>query len=500
MPALKIPLFKMKDLVLILCLLEMGSAVPAFPRQPGIPGMASLSLETMRQLGSLQGLNMLSQYSRFGYGKSFNSLWMNGLLPPPSSFPWMRPREHETQQYEYSLPVHPPPLPSQPSLQPQQPGQKAFLQPTIVTSGIQDTIQKGGHQPPVYQRQPPLQQSEGPMVQQQVAPSDKPPKAELKEMDLPGPQGPQLTEMDFPGPQGPQLTEMDFPGPQGPQVTEMDFPGPQDPQLREMDFPGPQDPQLTEMDFPGPQGPQLTEMDFPGPQGPQMFPIARLIARGPMPPNKQAPLYPGLFYLTYGANQLNTPGRLGIMSSEEMAGGRGGPMAYGAMFPGFGGMRSSLRGMPPNPAMGGDFTLEFDSPVAATKGPEKGEGGPQGSPAKEADEANPENQALLSEIASGPLGGLLALPKGSVPNLARGPAGQSRGPPRVTPAAADPLMTPGLAEAYETYGADVTTPLDFEEETTTDTTVTPESPQTSMPGNEAEQPQMVHDAWRFQEP
>lgn len=175
-------------------------------------------------------------------------------------------------------------------------------------------------------------------------------------------------------------------------------------------------------------------------------------------------------------------------------------MAYGAMFPGFGGMRSSLRGMPPNPAMGGDFTLEFDSPVAATKGPEKGEGGPQGSPAKEADEANPENQALLSEIASGPLGGLLALPKGSVPNLARGPAGQSRGPPRVTPAAADPLMTPGLAEAYETYGADVTTPLDFEEETTTDTTVTPESPQTSMPGNEAEQPQMVHDAWRFQEP
>ncbi|XP_014702755.1 ameloblastin [Equus asinus] len=422
MPALKIPLFKMKDLVLILCLLEMGSAVPAFPRQPGIPGMASLSLETMRQLGSLQGLNMLSQYSRFGYGKSFNSLWMNGLLPPPSSFPWMRPREHETQQYEYSLPVHPPPLPSQPSLQPQQPGQKAFLQPTIVTSGIQDTIQKGGHQPPVYQRQPPLQQSEGPMVQQQVAPSDKPPKAELR------------------------------------------------------------------------------EMDFPGPQDPQMFPIARLIARGPMPPNKQAPLYPGLFYLTYGANQLNTPGRLGIMSSEEMAGGRGGPMAYGAMFPGFGGMRSSLRGMPPNPAMGGDFTLEFDSPVAATKGPEKGEGGPQGSPAKEADEANPENQALLSEIASGPLGGLLALPKGSVPNLARGPAGQSRGPPRVTPAAADPLMTPGLAEAYETYGADVTTPLDFEEETTTDTTVTPESPQTSMPGNEAEQPQMVHDAWRFQEP
>ncbi|XP_004419200.1 PREDICTED: ameloblastin [Ceratotherium simum simum] len=422
MPALKIPLFKMKDLVLILCLLEMSSAVPVFPQQPGTPGMASLSLETMRQLGSLQGLNMLSQYSRFGFGKSFNSLWLHGLLPPHSSFPWMRPREHETQQYEYSLPVHPPPLPSQPSLQPQQPGQKPFLQPTIVTAVMQNTGQKGGPQPPVYQGRPPLQQSEGPMVEQQVAPSEKPTEAELP------------------------------------------------------------------------------EMDFPVPQDPPMFPIARLMTQGPMPQNKQSSLYPGLFYMSYGANQLNAPGRLGIMSSEEMAGGRGGPMAYGAMFPGFGGMRPSLGGMPPNPGMGGDFTLEFDSPTAATKGPEKGEGGPQGSPMTEADPANPENPALLSEIASGPLGGLLALPQGSVPRLARGPAGHSRGPPRVTPAAADPLMTPGLADAYETYAADMTTPLGLEEESTTDTTVTSESPQTSMPGNKAEQPQLVRDAWRFPEP
>ncbi|KAM7243269.1 hypothetical protein CapIbe_005763 [Capra ibex] len=366
----------MKDVILILCLLKMSSAVPAFPQQPGIPGMASLSLE----------------YSRFGFGKSFNSLWMNGLLPPHSSLPWMRPREHETQQ---------------PSLQPQQPGQKPFLQPTVVTS-MQNAVQKGVPQPPIYQGHPPLQQAEGPMVEQQVAPSEKPPTTEL----------------------------------------------------------------------PG--------MDFADLQDPPMFPIAHLISRGPMPQNKPSPLYPGIFYVTYGANQL---------------GGRGGPVAYGAIFPGFGGMRPSLGGMPQNPDMAGDFTLEFDSPVAATKGPEKGEGGAQDSPVPEAHLADPESPALLSELAPGALGGLLANPEGNIPNLARGPAGRSRGFLRgVTPAAADPLMTPGLAEVYETYGADETTTLGLQEETTMDSTATPDTQHTLMPRNKAQQPQIKHDAWHFQEP
>ncbi|XP_047423437.1 ameloblastin [Sciurus carolinensis] len=424
MSASKIPLFKMKDLILFLCLLEMSFAVPVFPQQTGTqgvpPGMASLSLETMRQLGSLQGLNALSQLSRFGFGKSFNSLWLPGLLPPHSSLPWLRPREQETQQYEYSLPVHPPPLPSQPSLQPQQPGLKPFLQPTAATA-IQATAQKGGPQPPMHPGQLPLQDGEPPATEQQVAPSEKPPTS------------------------------------------------------------------------------KLLVMDFAGPQVPSLFHIARLISRGPIPQNKPSALYPGMFYTSYGASQLNAPARLGIMSSEEMAGGRGGPMAYGAMFPGFGGLRHSLRRMSTNPAMGGDFTLEFDSPVAGTKGPEKGEGGAQGSPVQEANPAHPENQALLSQTAPGAHAGLLAFPNDNIPSLARGPAGQRKGPLGVTPASADPLMTPELAEVYETYGADVTTPLDMGE-ATMDTTMTPDTQQTSMPGHKVHQPQMVHDAWHFQEP
>ena len=188
---------------------------------------------------------------------------------------------------------------------------------------------------------------------------------------------------------------------------------------------------------------------------------------------------------------------LSLVNGFFFQGGRGSPMAYGAMFPGFGGMRPNLGGMPHNPGMGGDFTLEFDSPVAGTKGPEKGEGGAQGSPMPDVNPANPENPALLTELAPGALGGLLAHPKDNDPSLARGPAGQSGGPPRVTPADADPLMTPELADIYETYGADVTTPL---EETPTDTTVIPDTQQTLMPENKAQQPQIMHDGWHFQEP
>ncbi|XP_021105484.1 ameloblastin isoform X1 [Heterocephalus glaber] len=397
-------------------------SIQAFPQQPGAPnmappGMASLSLETMRQLGSLQGLNALSQYSRLGFGKSLNSLWLQGLLPPPSSFPWLRPREHETQQYEYSVPVHPPPLPSQPSQQPPQPGLKPFQQPTA-TPAVQDTPPKGGPQPPMHPRQLPLKDGELPEAHQQVAP----------------------TEMAL--------------------------------------------------------NPELPVLDFADPQIPSVFQIARFISRVPVPQNKPSTLYPGMFYMSYGTNQLSAPAaRLGFMSSEEMPGGRGGPMTYGALLPGFTGMRHTIRRMPQDPTMAGDFTLEFDSP-AATKGPEKGEGA-QGSPLQEANPDNPENAALLSQIAPGAHEGLLGFPNDNVPSMARGPAGQRKRPLGVTPATTDPLMIPELAEAYDTYGADVTTPLG---EATMETTMTPDTPQSLMPGNKAHHPQIIHNAWRYQEP
>ncbi|XP_052055406.1 ameloblastin isoform X2 [Apodemus sylvaticus] len=403
----KIPLFKMKGLILFLSLVKMSLAVPAFPQQPGAqgmapPGMASLSLETMRQLGSLQGLNALSQYSRLGFGKALNSLWLHGLLPPHNSFPWIGPREHETQQ---------------PSLQPHQPGLKPFLQPTAAT-GVQATPQKPGPQPPMHPGQLPLQ--EGELIapdEPQVAPSENPPT------------------------------------------------------------------------------PEVPIMDFADPQFPTVFQIARSMSRGPMAHNKASAFYPGMFYMSYGANQLNAPARIGFMSSEEMPGARGSPMAYGTLFPGYGGFRQTLRGLNQNSPKGGDFTVEVDSPVSVTKGPEKGEG-PEGSPLQEANPGKRENPALLSQMAPGAHAGLLAFPNDHIPSMARGPSGQRL--LGVTPAAADPLITPELAEAYETYGADATTPLG-DGEATMDITMSPDTQQPLMPGNKVRQPQ-VHNAWRFQEP
>ncbi|CAO2639449.1 Ambn [Lemmus lemmus] len=237
-------------------------------------------------------------------------------------------------------------------------------------------------------------------------------------------------------------------------------------------------------------------MDFADPQFPTVFQIARSISRGPMAHNKPSAFYPGMFYMSYGANQLNAPARIGFMSSEEMPGGRGSPMAYGTLFPGFGGFRQTLRGLNPNSPKGGDFTLEVDSPVSVTKGPEKGEG-PEGSPLQEANPGNQENPALLSQMAPGTHAGLLAYPN-DIPSMARGPGGQRQGLLGVTPAAADPLITPELAEVYETYGADVTTPLG-DGEATVDVTMSPDTQQPLMPGNKVHQSQ-VHNAWRFQEP
>ncbi|XP_074083479.1 ameloblastin [Macrotis lagotis] len=404
----------MKDLLLMLCLLGTSLAVPikqVFPQQAAATGLGSLSLETMRQLGNLNGLNLLSQFSRLGYGK-FNPLWMHGLLPPHSSFPWMQQREHETQQYEYALPVHPPPLPSQ---QPQKPGQKPFLQ----ASPAPDATQHGPPQPPLNQGQNHLHPEDRAVGQQ----------------------------------------------------------------------PG------------GPLGragrPELPELDFAGRLGHSIFPMGRLVSEGPAQNTEKTPLYPKMFYMPYEANQLNAPGRFGMLSSEEMMGGRGGPMGYGAMFPG---MKSGFGKMPANPAKGGDFTLEHDQPTRGNKPTGPAEGDIQGSPVPEANTGNLENPDFFPEEIPWTQEGILSFPKGSIPNLRRGPTGQIKGLLKGTPPTFEPGMTLGPSDITETFGTDLTTPLALIDEGPLDITVEPDTHQTSAQGNEAHQSQIVEDVWHFQEP
>lgn len=71
--------------------------------------------------------------------------------------------------------------------------------------------------------------------------------------------------------------------------------------------------------------------------------------------------------MSYRANQLNVPVRVGLVSSEEISGGRGSPMAFETLFPGFEGLRQTLRGLDLNSHKGRDYTVEVDSQVSATK-------------------------------------------------------------------------------------------------------------------------------------
>nr|WIA59713.1 ameloblastin [Shinisaurus crocodilurus] len=170
----------MKQWILVVsCLLGICSTLPIRPQHAGIPGIGSISLEGMRQFGRPNMPNVLPQYAQpYTYADPFHSMWMHNFLPSHSSVYWMsrRPQEHGTQQYEYSMPVHPPPLPSQqtPTLL-QQPGIQE--QPHYSFTHLIPTRQVQLHR---YDMQPPFQQNpfalpEGnqPVLQQQLPPPDR---------------------------------------------------------------------------------------------------------------------------------------------------------------------------------------------------------------------------------------------------------------------------------------------------------------------------------------
>ncbi|CAI5796694.1 ameloblastin [Podarcis lilfordi] len=127
----------------------------------------------MRQLAGPNGAGVLQQYAQaYSYADPFNTMWIHNFLPPHSSYYWLRrrPQQHETQQYEISMPVHPPPLPSQqtPILlqQPEVQEQPLFqLVNFIPTRQVQ--LQQYDMQPPFQQKPFLLPEGNQPVVQQQ---------------------------------------------------------------------------------------------------------------------------------------------------------------------------------------------------------------------------------------------------------------------------------------------------------------------------------------------
>ncbi|NP_001315156.1 ameloblastin precursor [Anolis carolinensis] len=164
----------MKQWMLVSSLLGICSALPLFPQHAGIPGMGSISLERTRQLGGLNIPPAVPQALPYSYADPFHSMWGRSFLPS-HTFLWMTqggPQRQDTQQYEYAMPVHPPPLPSlQTPIQfaePRLPEQPFFqitnLIPTrqvqipryAIQPSIQQTFQQVEAHPPVDPQQQPL--------------------------------------------------------------------------------------------------------------------------------------------------------------------------------------------------------------------------------------------------------------------------------------------------------------------------------------------------------
>ncbi|XP_075434463.1 ameloblastin isoform X2 [Ascaphus truei] len=161
----------MEELALVLCLLGTSFTYPMYPQAAGTHGMASVSLENMRQHQTANKLTALPQFTRFGYNEPFSSLWLHGLLPPHTTYPWMhqRPQLPDNQQFEYALPIHPPPLPgAQSPAQPQIPVLEAqnFPQQPPATSSRTDSLPQ---QPSLHMGFPSLQQDEPTLTPQKVA-------------------------------------------------------------------------------------------------------------------------------------------------------------------------------------------------------------------------------------------------------------------------------------------------------------------------------------------
>ncbi|KAM4049603.1 ameloblastin [Anomaloglossus baeobatrachus] len=132
----------MEELAMMLCMFGTVFTYPTFPQSAGTHGIASMSLETLQQQQAANKLTALPQFSRFGYNDPYSTLWLHGLLPAHTTFPWLHQRSQlpDNQQFEYALPIHPPPLPG--VVDPAKPGQdtQAIPQNPLTTEQLMQPL------------------------------------------------------------------------------------------------------------------------------------------------------------------------------------------------------------------------------------------------------------------------------------------------------------------------------------------------------------------------
>ncbi|XP_043917877.1 ameloblastin-like isoform X2 [Protopterus annectens] len=349
----------MKDLSLLMCLLGTIHALPLFPQQAGTPGMASVSLERMRRYGQF-GMSPQAQFPLNGYNQ-FQSLlpWQQQLQQIFTALaPWAQQPQQEHQQYEYALPVHPPPPqqpPQQPPLSPQQP-EVSPQQPA--DQGQQPSAQ------PSQQGQP--AQGEGPVFQTpQVAQQ---------------PQQPEQMAMIFPGFE----YFYQFPVQQGQQP--IMFPTFENsPQL-----PGQQGQYPLMLPTSGILPPVIQQPDQQQPQLPQVPPtnsfLPSVVQQGQWQEQQQQQQqqqqhpqqgYPIQFYLQALGHQNLPQNVQGVISSEEIqanrAAGAAAAAVFNNMFPAFAANYPGFGSPVARPISPVDATIEDDHPVAG-RGEQAGQG------------------------------------------------------------------------------------------------------------------------------
>ncbi|OCT97265.1 hypothetical protein XELAEV_18009489mg [Xenopus laevis] len=147
----------MELFALVMCLISTAIAFPIYPQTPGTQGLPSISLETLRQQQAANKQTApLSQISRFGYNDPYSVLWLHGLLPPHSFYPWQhqRPQLPDNQQQADPAMIPPKGGPADGQIQTVALYMYQTIMNKLLQQGVGETMPDPAGTPPVHQQHP----------------------------------------------------------------------------------------------------------------------------------------------------------------------------------------------------------------------------------------------------------------------------------------------------------------------------------------------------------
>ncbi|KAM8939752.1 ameloblastin isoform 2-T2 [Pelodytes ibericus] len=146
----------MEELVLVMCLMGVVVSYPMYPPAAGTHGMASVSLESMRNQQVANKLTAFPQLSRFGYNDPYSTLWLHGLLPPHANYPWLHQRPQLLDNQQQAIPTLSPQngAPADGQIQTVALYMYQTIMNKLLQQGAGETVLDPGAAPPVQQQHP----------------------------------------------------------------------------------------------------------------------------------------------------------------------------------------------------------------------------------------------------------------------------------------------------------------------------------------------------------